>query len=158
MPRTHDRAWLGLLVRYVVLIAALFFIASIAYVAVDAESRFLVLRLAVATFACVALIDIRRYHGQRAEETSPSQFERALHEEAPDVAVAPILRRLQEELKFSMASRRYFKNVLWPRLGELAKAAGVHGHVPEPMARAWPRRGLSLQTIAEAIDRIGSVR
>ncbi|MBS0222539.1 MAG: hypothetical protein JSR91_17555 [Proteobacteria bacterium] len=158
MPRPHDRAWLGLLVRYIVLIAALFFITFIAYTVVGAENRLLVLRLAVATFACVALVDIRRHHGQRAEETSPSQFERALHEEAPDVTVAPILRRLQEELKFSTASRRYFKNVLWPRLEELAKVAGVHGHVPEPMARAWPRRGLSLQTIANAIDRIGSVR
>jgi len=66
--------------------------------------------------------------------------------------------RLRESVQHAVASPRYFKESLWPRLVRLSEERGRRGFLQEPRGRRWSRRGPSLPVIAELVRRIGDER
>ena len=158
MPRHRDRAWLGLLVRYVVLVAVIGLIATSVYAAVGADDRPTVLRLAVAAVVTVVLIHIHSHFRGQLEWMQPSALDQARRDRPGEAKVPAILMRLKEEVQYSVASQGYFKNVLWPRLVELSEERGTRHRLHELRGRPWLRRGPSLTAIAALVARIGEER
>jgi hypothetical protein len=158
MHRHRDRAWLGLLVRYVALVAVIGFIATAVYAAVDADDRPTVLRLAVAAFVTVVLIHIHSHFRGQLDWMQPSALDQARRDRPGEAKVPAMVMRLREEVQYSAASQRYFRNVLWPRLVELSEERGTRDRLHELRGRPWLRRGPSLAAIAALIARIGEER
>lgn len=156
MPSGRDRAWVGLLARYAVFIVVLGLVATSTYAAVDAEDRPTVLRLAVAAFVAVVLIHVQSHLRRPPEGTEPSAFERARRGEPAETKIAPAIVRLQKQVEYCVASRRYFDDRLWPSLVQLAEERGTRQQLHEPPpARRWlRRRGPSLAAIAELVRRV----
>jgi len=149
------RGWLGLLGRYFVLITVLGLVATSVYAAVDADTRSTVLRLAVTAFVAVVLLHIHSHFRGQLEFAPPSAFDQAKQAQSADVKVASVVVRLVEQVQGSVASERYFKTSLWPRLVQLSEQRGTRERLHELRGRPWLRRGPSLPAIAELIRRIG---
>lgn len=154
MLRPSRRAWLGLIGRYVVLLAVVALIASSVYVAADADDRLTVLRLAVAAVVSVALIHLYSHLRRQLDETPPSEFDQARLRPPADPMVPRRLLRWQESVQNSVRSQRYFRQILWPRLVQLGEERGLRESLPEPPGRPWLRRGPSLAAISEIVRRI----
>ena len=155
MSLLRKRAWLGLLGRYLVFVTVLGLIATSVYAAVDADERSAVLRLAVAAFVTVVLIHIYGHLRQQLEGAQPSAFDQARRGQPVEAKVAPMVVRLKENVQYSVAGPRYFKEMLWPRLVQLSEERGRRELLQEPRARPWLRRGPPLRAIAELVRRIG---
>jgi hypothetical protein len=158
MPRQSRLAWLGVIGRYVVLLAVLGVVASSVYVAVEIDNRPMVLRLAVAAFVGVVLIHIHRHMRRQLDEERPSAFDQARFQPPADPKIARALLRLRESIQNSVASQRYFKETLWPKLVRLSEERGMRVRLREPRGHPWFRRGPSLAAIAELVRRIGDGR
>jgi len=158
MARPRKRVWFGLLGRYLVFITVLGLIATSAYAAVDADQRPAVLRLAVATFVTVLLVHVYNHLRQQLEGAQPSAFDEARRGRPAEVKIAPMVVRLMESVRYGVASPRYFKDSLWPRLVRLSEERGRRELLQEPHGRRWLRRGPSLPAIAELVRRIGDER
>lgn len=156
LQRSH--AWLGLLGRYFVLVTVLGLIATLAYVAVEADDRPTVMRLAVAAFVAVVLIHIHGHFRSQLELAPPSAFDEAKQAQRAEAKVAPAVVRLTEQVRVSVASQHYFEKSLWPRLVQLSEKRGTRERLHELHGRRWLRRGPSLAAIAELIRRIGDDR
>ena len=151
MPPRRERAWIGVLGRYVVFVTVLGLVATASYAAVDADDRPTVLRLAVAAFVAVVLLHVHSRLRRQLEWLQPSAFEQARRGQPVEIKIAPALVRLQKQVEYSVASRRYFNDRLWPRLVQLAEERGTREQIHEPPARRWPRRGPSLAAIAQLV-------
>src|SRR5262245_13364551 len=158
MPRHSRRAWFGLIGRLVVLASALALVATSAYVAVDVDQRPVVLRLAVAAFAAVALIHLYGPVRRQLDEAPLSAFDQARQRQPAEPKVAPMVLRLRDSVKFSVASQSYFEKSLWPRLVRLSEERGTRGLLTELRGRPWLRRGPPLAAIADLVKRIGDER
>lgn len=158
MPRYRKRVWIGLLGRYFVLVIVLGLIATSVYAVVDANDRPSVVRLAVAAFVAVVLIHAYNHMRERLESTPQSAFDKARRGQPAEIKIAPMVVRLRESVQHAVASPRYFKESLWPRLVRLSEERGRGGLLQEPPGRRWSRRGPSLPVIAELVRRIGDER
>jgi hypothetical protein len=154
MRRPSRRAWLGLIGRYVVLLAAVALIASSVYAAADADYRPTVLRLAVAAVVSVVLIHLYRHLRRQLDEAPSSEFDRARLRPPADPTVPRRILHWQESVQQSVRSQRYFRQVLWPRLVQLGEERGLGEPLQEPRGRPWLRRGPSLAAISEIVRRI----
>jgi len=150
--------WLGLLARYFVLVTALGLVATLAYVAVEADNRPTVVRLAVAAFVAVVLMHIHSHFRSQLDLTPPSVFDQASQAPSAEVKIAPVAARLTEQIRASVASQRYFESSLWPRLVQLSDKHGTRDRLHELRGRRWRGRGPSLSAIAELIRNIGGER
>src|SRR5262245_59811534 len=99
MAPERRRVWLGLLGRYVVLVTILGLIATLAYVAVDADNRPTVVRLAVAAFVAVVLMHVHDHFRGQLEQAAPSAFDQAKQAKSVDAKVAPAVTRLTEQVR-----------------------------------------------------------
>ena len=158
MPRPSSRDWLGLIGRYLALLAVVALLASWIYVGADPDHRPTVLRLAVAAFVSVILFHLYRHLRRQLDEAPSSEFDRARLRPPADPMVPSRILRLQESVQYSVRSQRYFRHILWPRLVQLAKERGLGDRLEEPRGRSWLRRGPSLAAIAEVVKRIGDGR
>jgi len=158
MPRYRKRVSIGLLGRYLVLVIVLGLIATPVYAVVDADDRPAVVRLAVAAFVAVVLIHACNHLRERIESAPPSAFDTARRGQPAEIRIAPMVVRLGESVQHAVASPRYFKASLWPRLVRLSEERGRRGLLQEPPGRRWSRRGPSLPVIAELVRRIGDER
>ena len=158
MPRPSRRAWLGLMARYLVLLAVLALVASSVYATADADWRPTVLRLAVAAFVSIILIHLYRHLRRQLDEAPSSEFDQARLRPAADPMVPRRILRLQESVQYGVRSQRYFRQILWPRLVQLAEQRGLSDPLQEPSGRPWLRRGPSLAAISEVVRRIGEGR
>jgi hypothetical protein len=158
MSRPRKRAWLGLLARYLVLATVLGVVATAVYAAVDAGDRPTVLRLAVAAFVLVVLVHLYNHKAEQLEGVLSSAFDAARRGQPEEVRIADAVVRLKENLQHGVASPRYFKESLWPRLVELGEERGLRGVLQEPEGRRWLRRGPPLPAIAALVRRIGEGR
>lgn len=154
MPRPSRRAWLGLIGRYLVLLAVVALIASSVYAAADADWRPTVLRLAVAAVVSVVLIHLYRHLCRQLDEAPPSEFDQARLQPPADPMVPRRIVRWQENVQYSVRSQRYFRQILWPRLVQLGEERGLREPPQEPPGRPWLRRGPSLAAISEVVRRI----
>ena len=154
MPRPSRRAWLGLLGRYLALLAVLALVASSVYAAADADYRPTVLRLAVAAFVSVILIHLYRHVRRQLDEAPPSAFDQARLAPPADPMVPRRILRLQESVQYGVRSQRYFRQILWPMLVQLGEERGLSDRLEEPRGRPWLRRGPSLAAISEVVRRI----
>ena len=158
MPRQRKRVWIGLLGRYLVLVIVLGLIATAIYAVVDANDRPAVVRLAVAAFVTVVLVHAYNHLREQLESTQQSAFDEARRGQPAEIKIAPMVVRLRESVQHGVASPRYFKETLWPRLVRLSEERGRRGLLQEPRGRRWSRRGPSLPVIAELVRRIGDER
>lgn len=154
MPRPSRRAWLGLMGRYLVLLAVVALVASSVYAAADADYRPTVLRLAVAAIVSVILIHLYRHLRRQLDEAPSSAFDQARWAPPADPLVPSQILRLQESVQYSVRSQRYFRRILWPRLVQLGEERGLRDPLQEPRGRPWLRRGPSLAAISEVVRRI----
>jgi hypothetical protein len=154
VPSPHEHRRLRLVAGYSVLLLVIAGITTPVYLSVPDVSQHLVLRLAAGVPLGIFLVHIRSGLRSDFENGSPSEFERALHHERPLAKIDPLLPRLYEELRNSMASRRYFEQFLWRRLLRLVELRGSKEEL-KPPAPGWrSRRGPSLTAISELIGRI----
>jgi hypothetical protein len=159
MPPWRERVWPGLLGRYLVLVVVLGLVATSAYAAFDADDRPVVVRLAVAVFVMVVLIHLHNHWRRALDWAPPSTFDQARRGEPVEPKVASVLVRLQRQVEHGVASRRFFEDVLWPRLVQLAEARGTRDRLPDgPPRGRWRKRGPSLPAIAELVRRVGGER
>jgi hypothetical protein len=159
MPPGRERVWPGLLGRYLVLVLVLGLIATSAYAGFDADDRPVVVRLAVAAFVMVVLVHIHSHWRRVLDWAPPSAFDQARRAEPVEPKVASVLVRLQRQVEHGVSSRRFFAEVLWPRLVQLAHARGTRDRLPDDPPRGrWRKRGPSLSVIAELVRRVGGER
>ena len=158
MPPPRRRAWLGLLGRYLVLVAVLGAVATAAYAVVEIDHRSAVVRLVVAAFVVVVLVHLHGHLRQQLDLAPPSSFDQARASQTPDAKVAPIVGRLNEQVQQSVVSQRYFEKVLWPKLEQLGRALGTHERLHPLRGRRWRGRGPSLEAIAGLIRGLGENR
>lgn len=158
MPR-RERVWRGLLGRYLVLLIVLGLVGTSAYASFDADDRPVVVRLAVAAFVVVVLLHIRSHMSRAQEWAPPSAFEQARRADPVEPKVAPGFVRVQRQVEHGVASRRFFEDVLWPRLVQLGEARGTRRQLPDDPPRGrWRKRGPSLAVLAELVRRLEGKR
>jgi hypothetical protein len=158
MPPRRKRAWLGLLGRYLALVVVLGAIATAAYAVVEIENRPTVLRLVVAAFVVVVLVHLHGHLRDQLEFTQLSSFDQARASPPSDANIAPVVGRLTEQVRQSVASQRYFEKVLWPKLEQLSRELGSQEPPPRLRGRRWRGRGPSLEAIADLMRGLGDTR
>jgi hypothetical protein len=112
------------------------------YVYVEPGWRPLVARLASALVLGATLLQLRRALVERLDASSPLDEARARRR--PEPAVPHRLLDLTRDLRAACRSRRYFDEVLWPRLAALTSR-------PPARPPARPGRGPSLATLRQVI-------
>src|SRR5262245_19178666 len=112
MPGPSRLRWLGLIGRYLVLLAALALVASSIYVAAEADNRPTILLLAVAAFVSVILIHLYRHLRRQLDQAPSSEFDRARLRPPADPMLPRRIVRLQENVQQSVRSQRYFRQIL----------------------------------------------
>jgi hypothetical protein len=154
MLRPSRRAWLGLIGRYLVLLAVVALIASSIYAAADADYRPTVLRLTVAAVVSVVLIHLYRHLRRQLDEAPSSEFDQVRLRPPADPMVPGRILHLQDSVQYAVRSQRYFRQILWPTLVQLGEERGLRDPLQEPPGRPWLRRGPSLAAISEIVRRI----
>lgn len=141
---TADRVLVGIVVRCAVLGGVVFLAAVPAYVYVEPSWRPLVARLAAALVLGVALLQLRRTLVERIAEGGASALDDARHRRGPEPSVPHHFLDLTRDVRAALRSRRYFDEVLWPRLAAFTS---------RPLVRPPVRRGRgpSLTALREVI-------
>jgi hypothetical protein len=142
-----DRPLGGIAVRCAVLGAVVSLVTVPVYVYVEPSWRPLVARLAAALVLGVALLQLRRLLVDRIEAGGASALDEARRRRGPEPAVPHRVLDLRRDVRAALRSRRYFDEVLWPRLTAFTSS---------PLARPPLRRGRgpSLASLREVISRI----
>jgi len=107
------------------------------YVYVEPGLRALVARGAAALVLGVALLQLRRVIGETLEAAGASPLESARARHVLEPEVPHHYRGLMSDVRAALRSRRYFDNVMWPRLQALSTSP-----LDRPPVR--PGRGVSL--------------
>jgi hypothetical protein len=117
------------------------------YVFVEPPWRPLVARLAVALVLGITLLQLRRTLVDRLEQGGASALDAARGRPEAPPAVPHRFQDLASDVRAALRSRRYFEEVLWPRLAAMA---------PRPPARPPARfgRGPSLADLRRVIAAI----
>jgi hypothetical protein len=141
---TADRPLAAIAVRCVVLGAIVLLAAVPVYVYVEPSWRALVARLAAAFVLGVALLQLRRVLADRVERGGASALDEARRRRGPEPAVPHRFLDLTRDVRAALRSRRYFDEVLWPRLTAFTG---------RPLARppVRPGRGPSLAALRAVI-------
>jgi hypothetical protein len=119
------------------------------YVYVEPAWRALVARLAAALVLGALLLQLRRTLAERLARGGASALDEARRRRGPEPAVPHHFVDLVSDVRTALRSRRYFEEVLWPRLAALA---------PRPPERPPARRGRGpglarLRAVIAAIER-----
>jgi hypothetical protein len=137
---TADRPLAGLAVRGAVL-GGLVLLATVpVYVYVEPGWRPPVARLAAALVLGVALLQLRRALMDRLEAAGTSALDEARVRRRPEPGVPHHFLDLMSDVRAARRSRRYFEEVMWPRLTAFTSVT-----VERPPAR--PGRGPSLASL-----------
>ncbi len=156
-PRHPARAALGAFVRSAAVVVAIALLALPLWLAVSAEYRPAVVRLAaalvIAAFAARIIGAARRH----IEAQPPSALDRAARPVPVEASIPREYRDLAEELHYGRLSHGYWTRVLEPRLAALA--ARLPGALPlTVLPRTAPRRllrlGPSLAALRAAVARL----
>jgi hypothetical protein len=154
----RERGWPWTVAGYALLLAVVAAAAGFVYDSAAPAHRPVVIRLAVAIVLAVVLIHLRSHFRGDPRGEPPSPFEDALVRQPAAPKVDPGFAKLRDEVANSIASRSYFRNVLWPRLCALAQARRPSAALTPPPERGWPGRGPSRRDLAELIERIEGSR
>jgi hypothetical protein len=127
-----DRFFAPVAARCAALAGAVLIAAAPVYIYMEPPWRPLIARLAGGLVAGSAILQLRRALADRLELAPPSALDEALRRPVADPAVPARFDDLLQDIKAARRSRRYFDEVLWPRLSALA---------PDPPAPPPPRRG-----------------
>jgi hypothetical protein len=123
----------------------LVFLAAVpVYVFVEPPWRALVARLATALVLGAALLQLRRALAERLQRDTPSALDEARAWRPPEPSVPHHVLDVVSDVRAALRSRRYFEEVLWPRL-----AAFTSRPLVRPPARRG--RGPSLARLREVI-------
>ncbi|HEX9822029.1 MAG TPA: hypothetical protein VGD07_20715 [Methylomirabilota bacterium] len=114
------------------------------YVYVEPAWRALVARLASALVLGGLLLQLRRALAERLAQAGPSPLDEARARRGPEPAVPHHFLDLVSDVRAARRSRRYFEEVLWPRLAAFTA---------RPLVRPPGRRGRgpSLARLREVI-------
>jgi hypothetical protein len=139
LPRIAAR---GALLGGVVLLATI-----PVYVYVEPSWRGLVARLASALVLGGLLLQLRRALAERLAQAGAAALDEARRRRGPEPAVPHHFLDLVNDVRAARRSRRYFEEVLWPRLAAFT---------PRPLVRPPGRRGRgpSLARLREVIASI----
>jgi hypothetical protein len=152
MSSIPEQPWRGTVVACLAWAALAVAIAYPIYVSVDNAYQELVVRLAAAAILGIVMLHILSCIARRFEAEPQSRFDLAREPTSREVKIDPHLLDLFGEVRHSMKSRRYFENVLWPRLLALADRQKLMLRRP---ALRWPAaRGPSLISIGKLISSI----
>jgi hypothetical protein len=144
---TGERPLAGLAVRGAVL-GGLVLLATVpVYVYVEPGWRPLVARLASALVLGVVLLQLRRTLIGRLEAAGESALDDARVRRRPEPGVPHHFLDLISDVRTALRSRRYFDEVMWPRLATLTTAP-----LPRPPARRG--RGPSRAALRALLDAI----
>jgi len=156
--RDSERRWPWTVAGYALLLAIVAAAAGFIYDSAAPAHRPMVIRLAVAVVVAVVLLHLRSHFRGDPRWDAPSPFEDALRRQAPPPKLDPGFVRLRDEVANGLASRSYFRNILWPRLCALAQVRSPPVTLVPPPERGWPGRGPTRRDLAELIDHIESAR
>jgi hypothetical protein len=156
--RDSERRWPWTVAGYALLLAIVAAAAGFIHDSAAPAHRPVVIRLAVAVVLAIVLIHLRSHFRGDPRWDAPSPFEDALRRQAPSPKLDPSFVRLRDEVANGLASRSYFRNILWPRLFALAQTHRPPVALTPPPERGWPGRGPARRDLVELIDRIESAR
>jgi hypothetical protein len=120
---TGDRPLAGLAVRGAILSGLVLLATVPVYVYVEPAWRPLVARLASALVLGVVLLQLRRALIDRLEAAGESALDDARGRHRPEPGVPHHFLDLMSDVRTALRSRRYFDEVMWPRLTSFAAAA-----------------------------------
>jgi len=142
-----DRSLGRVALRSAVLAGVVLLVMVPVYVYVEPSWRAFVARLACAFVLGVALLQLRRALLDRLADLGGSGLDAARGRREPEPGVPHHFHDLASDVRTALRSRRYFDNVLWPRLQALT---------PDPLPRpaARPGRGPSLASLRRVIAAI----
>jgi len=156
-PRHPARAALGVLARCAAAVIAIALLALPLWLAVSAEHRPVVVRLAAALVIAAIAGRIIGAARRQIEGQPPSALDRAASPTAAEASIPREYRDLAEEIHYGRMSHGYWIRVLEPRLAALA--ARLPGALPLAVPpRSAPRRllrlGPSLAALRAAVARL----
>ena len=146
---TTDRLLVPITVRGAVLGGVVLLATVPVYVYVEPAWRALVVRLAVAFVLGAILLQLRRALVDHLDRAPASALDEARVRRGPGPGVPHRFLDLINDVRAARRSRRYFEQVLWPRLTALSSA---------PLEPPPPRRGrgpslAGLRAVLEALEK-----
>ena len=146
---TTDRLLVPIAVRAAVLGGVVLLATVPVYVYVEPAWRALVVRLAAALVLGTTLLHLRRVLVDLLDRAPASALDEARVRRGPGPGVPHRFQDLINDVRAARRSRRYFEQVLWPRLAALSSA---------PLEPPPPRRGrgpslAGLRAVVEAIEK-----
>jgi hypothetical protein len=146
---TTDRLLVPIAVRAAVLGGVVLLATVPVYVYVEPAWRALVVRLAAALVLGTTLLHLRRVLVDHLDRAPASALDEARVRRGPGPGVPHRFQDLINDVRAARRSRRYFEQVLWPRLAALSSA---------PLEPPPPRRGrgpslAGLRAVVEAIEK-----
>jgi hypothetical protein len=146
---TTDRLLVAIAVRGAVLGGVVLLATVPVYVYVEPAWRALVVRLAAALVLGTTLLHLRRALVEHLDRAPASALDEARVRRGPGPGVPHRFQDLMNDVRAARRSRRYFEQVLWPRLAALSSA---------PLELPPTRRGRGpslsgLRAVLEAIER-----
>lgn len=146
---TTDRLFVPIAVRAAVLGGVVLLATVPVYVYVEPAWRALVVRLAAALVLGTTLLHLRRALVDHLDRAPASALDEARVRRGPGPGVPHRFQDLINDVRAARRSRRYFEQVLWPRLAALSSA---------PLEPPPPRRGrgpslAGLRAVVEAIEK-----
>jgi len=145
MLADHSLRRVGL--RSTLLGAVVLLVTVPVYVYVEPSWRAFVARVACAFVLGVALLQFRRALLDRLGDLGGSGLDAARSRREPEAGVPHHFHDLTSDVRTALRSRRYFDNVMWPRLQALTTD-------PPPRPAVRPGRGPSLASLRRAIAAI----
>jgi hypothetical protein len=146
---TGERPLAALAVRGAVLGAVVLLATVPVYVYVEPAWRALVARLASALVLGVVLLQLRRALIARLEAAGESALDDARVRRRPEPGVPHHFLDLMSDVRTALRSRRYFDEVMWPRLTTFTTATLEH---PRARRGRGPSRA-ALRALLDAIER-----
>ncbi len=146
---TTDRLLVPIAMRAAVLGGVVLLATVPVYVYVEPAWRALVVRLAAALVLGTTLLHLRRALVDHLDRAPASALDEARVRRGPGPGVPHRFQDLINDVRAARRSRRYFEQVLWPRLAALSSA---------PLEPPPPRRGrgpslAGLRAVVEAIEK-----
>lgn len=152
MPRPGDRRrWPSIVVGYLVLAVVVAIPTTVMYRFVEATHRPAVLRAAAGLVLGVLLLHVRAVARASLDAQLPSTFGVAPAPSPSTPLMDRLSPQLQDEVRFSASSERYFEHALWPRLRALHQRLGADEPLVKPRGRPWLGRGPSLRSLGELV-------
>jgi hypothetical protein len=135
---------------FVAWLAAVAIVAAGLYAWVGEDSRPVAMRLAAACVVAIGLMQAQRSLRRSLEDEPPSRFDLERRSTPAGTKIPFTFTKLHTEVRLSLASRRHFDGVLWPRLTALAKRQDTAPLTPP--SRRLGRRGPRVRELAQLIS------